>query len=166
MSKLHNLASESTGVYQVINPNVTSDDVIKMACSILESRLKRGCEIKDSGVVKDYLMMKYAQHDVEVFGLIFLDSKKRVLSRVEVSTGTISAASVYPREVVKAAIKARAKFALLHHNHPSGMVEPSMADKRVTERLKRALSHIDVTIIDHIIAGKEGTYSFAECEIL
>jgi DNA repair protein RadC len=166
MSKLHNLASENTGVYQVINPNVTSDDVIKMARSILESRMKRGCEITDSTVVKDYLMMKYAQRDVEVFGLIFLDSKHRVLSRVEVSKGTIAAAAVYPREVVKAAIKAKAKFAILHHNHPSGVVEPSMADQRVTERLKKALGHIDVTILDHIIAGKEGTCSFAERALL
>ena len=93
--------------------------------------------------------------------MTLLDSQHKVLWCNVIFSGTIDGASIYPREIVKAALYANAAAVILAHNHPSGQPEPSTADKRITERIKSALALLDIRVLDHIIVG-DSCYSFAE----
>jgi DNA repair protein RadC len=97
----------------------------------------------------------------EIFGAIWLSQKNSVISYAELFRGSVHGSSVHPREVVKAALKENAAAVILCHNHPSGHVSPSPDDLRLTEELKGVLQHIDVRVIDHIIVGGNGYFSFA-----
>ena len=146
-------------------PKATDDATISAALKILERRLeqKRAGNILDSPrTVRDFLTLRYAEKQVEVFGAVFVNNANRVVAVRELSVGTVSQASVYPREVVRAAIESEATGALLFHNHPAQCTEPSFADRALTDTLKRALSTVDVRCLDHIIVGGTSTYSFAE----
>ena len=94
-----------------------------------------------------------------------MDSQHRLIEYKELFFGTINAAPVYPREVMKEVLQQNAAAVILAHNHPSGVTEPSEADKRVTTRIKDALNHIDVPVLDHIVVGQD-TVSFAERGLL
>ena len=109
-----------------------------------------------------YLRAAYKGLEHEIFGVVFLDNQHRILASEELFRGTIDGASVYPREVAKLALKHNAAACIFFHNHPSGVVEPSSADRAVTERLKDALRLLDVRVLDHFVVGKEGSVSFAE----
>lgn len=93
--------------------------------------------------------------------MLYLDNQNRLIDKEILFTGTINAASVYPREIVKSVLKKNAASVILAHNHPSGIAEPSQADKLITTKIQHALNHIDVSVLDHIIIG-ENTVSFAE----
>jgi DNA repair protein RadC len=103
--------------------------------------------------------MRHLDH--ELFGCLFLDNRHRVLEFSELFRGTIDGTSVYPREVVKEALKLNAAAVILAHNHPSGVAEPSQADERITRRLKAALELVDIRLLDHLIVGDGGTTSLA-----
>ena len=110
----------------------------------------------------DYFQLFYAgKQEREHFALMLLDSQHRVLECNVIFSGTIDGASIYPREIVKAALHANAAAVILAHNHPSGQSEPSTADKRITERIKSALALVDIRVLDHIIVG-DSCYSFAQ----
>lgn len=144
-------------------PTQTDDDVIHAAIHILENRLKTSGEAMDSpSTVSDYLRLKLATYEYEVFAVLFLDNRHRVIAFEELFRGTIDGASVYPREVVREAIKHNAAAIICAHNHPSGIAEPSNADILITSRLKEALALIDVRVLDHIIVGSHTTTSLAE----
>jgi len=114
----------------------------------------------------DYFRLFYAgKQEREHFALMLLDSQHRVLECNVIFSGTIDGAAIYPREIVKAALYANAAAVILAHNHPSGVVEPSAADKRITERIKSALALVDIRVLDHIIVG-DSCYSFAESGLL
>ena len=114
----------------------------------------------------DYFKLFYAgKQEREHFALMLLDSQHRVLECNVIFSGTIDGAAIYPREIVKAALYANAAAVILAHNHPSGVVEPSAADKRITERIKSALALVDIRVLDHIIVG-DSCYSFAESGLL
>ena len=115
----------------------------------------------DVANVKEYLALKLGAHEREVFAVMFLDSQHRLISFEEMFFGTIDAASVYPREVLKMALRHNAAAVIFAHNHPSGVPEPSQADKRITERLVEALKLVDIRVLDHIVVG-ESCVSFAE----
>lgn len=102
----------------------------------------------------------------EVFFAAFLTSQHQVIAMEEIFRGTIDGAAVYPREVVKAVLNHNAAAVIFSHNHPSGICEPSQADKRITERLVEALRLIDVRVLDHIIIAGSKHYSFAEKGLL
>jgi DNA repair protein RadC len=109
-----------------------------------------------------YFQLFYAdRQDREHFTLMLLDSQHKVLDCSVIFSGTIDGASIYPREIVKAALYANAAAVILAHNHPSGQPEPSTADKRITLRIKSALALVDIRVLDHIIVG-DSCYSFAE----
>ena len=110
---------------------------------------------------KDFLRFKLSHQEREVFAVMLLDSQHRLIEYQELFYGTIDAAIVYPREVVKAAIQCNAAAMILAHNHPSGISEPSRADISITKRIIDALALIDVRVLDHIIVG-ESTTSLAE----
>ena len=116
-----------------------------------------------SGAEEAYRFLKPRLRDLphEVFSVIFLNQKHGVLAYRELFRGTISAASVHPREVVKAVLKENAAAVILAHNHPSGHVSPSPDDLRLTEDLKTLLGHLDVRVVDHLIVGANGYFSFA-----
>ena len=116
--------------------------------------------------VREYLVLKNASHAdqmVERFSVLFLDSQHRVLALETIFTGTLTQTSVYPREVVRAAIRLNAAAVVLTHNHPSGSPTPSQADGVLTRTLKSTLSLIDVTVLDHIIVA--GTQSASMVEL-
>jgi DNA repair protein RadC len=102
----------------------------------------------------------------EVFVLILLDTRHHILSIEELFRGTIDGASVYPREVVKTALRVNAAAVICTHNHPSGVAEASNADELITRRLKDALALVDVRLLDHLLVTREQVYSFAESGLL
>jgi DNA repair protein RadC len=102
----------------------------------------------------------------EVFSCIFLDSQHRIICCEDMFLGTLDGAAVYPREVAVRALQYSAAAVIFAHNHPSGVAEPSAADKRITERLQAALALLDIRVLDHIIIGRGQGYSFAEAGLL
>lgn len=98
----------------------------------------------------------------EVFAMMLLDARHRLIDYLEPFRGTLTQASVYPREVVKMALKANAAAAVIAHNHPSGSLEPSQADRALTTHLRQALQLVDVRLLDHVLVAGNATLSFAE----
>lgn len=145
----------------------TADEVINAAKHIMESMMEqRDTFLTSPDLVRQYLMMRLGRAEREIFCVIFLDNQNRLIAAEDLFMGTIDGASVYPREVLKAALKHNAAAVLLAHNHPSGVVEPSHADQRITQRLQTALEFIDVRVLDHfVVSGTEST-SFAERGLL
>ena len=113
-------------------------------------------------VVKDYLRLVLGGRQQEVFMVLFLDAQHRLIASEEMFHGTLTQTSVYPREVVKRALIHNAAAVMLSHNHPSGLAEPSSADRSLTEALKQALGLVDVRVLDHIVIGEQEALSFAE----
>lgn len=116
--------------------------------------------------VKDYVRLQLGDHPHEVFAVMFLDAQNRLLGLEEMFRGTLTQASVYPREVVKRALDLHAGAVILAHNHPSGAAEPSRADEYLTQTLKSALALIDVRVLDHLVVGRADVVSFAERGLL
>lgn len=115
---------------------------------------------------RDYLIAALRDKPHEVFAAVFLDNRHRVIQFEELSQGTINSASVYPREVLKLALKHNAAAVIFAHNHPSGVTRPSEADKNITQNLKAALALVDIRVLDHFIIGDGKSYSFAEKGLL
>jgi DNA repair protein RadC len=142
------------------------DEIITAAREQLSRRVRRGAQLTSPKATRDYLALKLGTLEREVFAVLFLDKRHRLISYQEMFLGTIDGATVHPREVVKEALKQNAAAVILAHPHPSGVAEPSQADELITNRLKEALSLIDVRILDHIIVAGGETLSFAERGIL
>ena len=142
---------------------VQENQVIDEALHILDRRLfARGPNLTSPDAVASYLKLHLAQQEHEVFGVIFLDAQHRVLAFEVLFHGSIDGASVYPRQVVKRALAHNAAALILTHNHPSGVAEPSQADRVLTRRLKEALELVDVRVLDHFIVGDGEPLSMAE----
>ncbi|MGQ0701150.1 RadC family protein [Panacagrimonas sp.] len=140
----------------------TADQILEIARQVIDQKIQRGALLTSPVLVKDYLRTKLAGFEHEVFAALFLDSQHRLIEYVEMFRGTIDAAAVYPREVVKTALRLNAAAVVFAHNHPSGNPEPSQADKLLTQRLKDVLALVEVRTLDHIVVGGESTVSFAE----
>lgn len=148
---------EPNGLYR----SATEDEIIETALSIINSRFVKGTAITDPKQTHEFLKLELAHEEHEIFAVIWLDNRHRVIAFEALFRGTIDAASVYPREVVKSALEHNAAACILCHNHPSGLAEPSQADKQITEKVKAALKLVDVRALDHVLVAEE-TYSFAE----
>jgi DNA repair protein RadC len=111
---------------------------------------------------KDYLVVLFAGAEQEMFVVVFLDVHLRVIAAETMFKGTLTQTSVYPREIVRQALRHNAASVVLAHNHPSGHAEPSRADEFLTNTIKSALALVDVRVIDHIVVGGGNTISFAE----
>ena len=143
------------------------DAVIRRALRIIESRLKfRDLALTSPQAVRDYLRLRIADVEHEVFVVLFLDAQHRLIACEEMFRGTLSQTSVYPREVVKTALKHNAAAVIFAHNHPSGVAEPSRADELLTAALKQALALVDCKTLDHFVVGGDRTISFAERGLL
>jgi DNA repair protein RadC len=117
--------------------------------------------LRDPVAVRRLLQARLRDREHETFAALFLDNQHRVIAYDELSQGTIDGASVYPREVIKAALRHGAAAVIFAHNHPSGVAEPSAADRTLTERLKAALAQVDIRVLDHFVVGEQ-VVSFAE----
>lgn len=124
--------------------------------------LQHGDVLNAPNIVRDYLQLHFAGREYESFMAIFLDAQHRVIIVDELFRGTLTQTSVYPREVVKAALKVNASAVIFAHNHPSGVAEPSKSDEMLTQALKQALALVDVRVLDHFIVAGLSVLSFAE----
>ncbi len=135
---------------------------LEMGRRHLDEALLRGEALTSSEATCRYLVARLRDRPYEVFACLFLDNRHRVIAFEELFRGTIDGASVYPREVVKAALGHNAAAVILTHNHPSGVAEPSGADRRLTDRLRDALALVDIRVLDHVVIGDSDPVSFAE----
>ncbi|CDI03828.1 MAG: DNA repair protein RadC [Candidatus Competibacter denitrificans] len=135
--------------------------VLELARRYLEETLQRGDAIQSVADTHRYLMAKMRHHPHEVFAVLFLDNKHRVIQYEELFFGTIDSSSVHPRQVVKRALYHNAAAVIVAHNHPSGVAEPSRADELITLRLKEALALLDVRLLDHVVVGDGDVVSLA-----
>ncbi|EGG94670.1 DNA repair protein [gamma proteobacterium IMCC1989] len=145
---------------------ISESQILAWAESILEARFKRSNYITSPSHTREYLSVTLADKEREVFCMIYLDSQHGIIDFEILFHGTIDAASVYPREVVKSALKYNAAAIILAHNHPSGSPEPSSADKRITDQIITALKTVDIRVLDHLIVGGTQSISFAELGLL
>ena len=143
------------------------DSIIKQALEILGSRLKArpqydGQALTSPNMVRDFLKLSLAACVDEVFCVLYLDTRHRVIAFEELFRGTVDSAHVHPRVVVRRGLECNAAAAIIAHNHPSGVAEPSQADVAITRRLREALGLVDVRLLDHFIVGEEQVVSMAE----
>lgn len=160
--KLHKLkASDTAGRYIVDSP-VTESDILQMAQQLARKRLSKGADLTSPAQVFSHLQILLQEQEHEIFALLLLDGRHRVIGFHELFRGTLDGASVYPREVVKLVLAHNAAAVILVHNHPSGDPEPSVADRKLTSTLREALHLVGTRTLDHIIVGAEGCVSLAE----
>jgi len=143
----------------------TDDEVLAAAKQSMNRRFRRGVAFTSPAATKAFLQVKLGDLEHEVFCILWLDQRHRLIAFQELFRGTIDGASVHPREVVKEALKHNAAACVLAHPHPSGEPEPSQADRALTKRLVDALRLIDVRVLDHVVVG-ESCVSFAESGLL
>jgi DNA repair protein RadC len=143
-----------------------ADTIVAGALRILQERARYGSALTSPAAVRDYLRLAIAGKEHEVFMCIWLDAQYRVLAFEEAFRGTLTQTSVYPREVVKAALKHNAAAVLFAHNHPSGVAQPSQADELLTRSLKEALALVGVKVLDHFIVAGDQALSFSERGLL
>lgn len=136
--------------------------VLEMARRHFFEELKAGEQLQNPDHTKRYLQARMSHYQQEVFACLFLDNQHQVIEIEELFFGSIDSASVYPREVVKKVLHFNAAAVIFAHNHPSGIAEPSQADRLITDQLKQALGLIDVRVLDHIVVGHNNSTSFAE----
>lgn len=136
--------------------------VLEMGRRHLSASLETGDSLTSPDLVRRYLVAQLRHLNHEVFAVLFLDNQHRLRAFEELFQGTIDGASVYPREVVKRALTHNAAAVILAHNHPSGVAEPSQADRRITTRLREALDLVAVRVLDHMVVGDGEVVSFAE----
>ncbi len=135
---------------------------VELARRAAREALVREAALTSPDAVRDYLRLALAARDHEAFVALFLDSQHRLIRADELFRGTLAQTSVYPREVVKAALACNAAAVIFAHNHPSGVAEPSRADELLTQALKQALSLVDVRTLDHFVVAAGQVVSFAE----
>ncbi len=141
--------------------------LIAAALNVMEKSLREpGQAFGSPAVVRDFLRLKLGALEHEVFALLYLNAQNQLIAYEELFRGTANQTAVYPREVARRALFHNALAVILAHNHPSGTVDPSRADRLLTDTLRDALALIEVRVLDHVIVGSRGTYSFAEHGLL
>ncbi len=128
----------------------------------LEEELRLGVALDHPERVRQYCILHLGQRAIEHCMALYLDSQYRLITAEEVARGTLSQASVYPREIIKASLRHHAAALILAHNHPSGVAEPSQADLALTRHLKSALALVDVRLLDHLVVTANSAVSLAE----
>ena len=156
--------SQTPATYKVepfVDPS--HEAIIEAALDILDKRMRRpGAALNDPTAVRNCLRLRLSELEHEVFVILFLDTQNCLIAYEEVFRGTVNQTSVYPREVVKLALARNASAVIVAHNHPSGVPEPSSADRSLTDQLKNALGMVDVKVLDHMIVAGADIVSFAE----
>lgn len=153
---------ETAGVYRV-SGDVTSEEIFTIAAQLASLTLAKGTALTAPADALTAIRSSLLKADVEHFVMLFLDHQHRVIALEELSTGTVSAANVYIREVVRRSLHHNASALIVAHNHPSGNALPSRADERITKDLKGVLQVVGINLLDHfIVTDSETSYSFAE----
>jgi DNA repair protein RadC len=140
--------------------------VMEVARRCLKEDLRSASALTSPGAVREYLRLAIAGREHEVFVCLWLDAQHRVISFDELFRGTLTQTSVYPREIVKAGLKANAAAVIFAHNHPSGVAQPSQADELLTRNLKEALALVEIKVLDHFVVAGSQALSFAERGLL
>ncbi len=135
---------------------------VELARRALTQEMRGSDNLSSPEAVRRYLRLLLEHRPVEVFTGLFLDAQNRLIAAQELFSGTLTQTSVYPREVVKQALRHNAASVIFAHNHPSGVAEPSRADESLTQALKQALALVDVRVLDHFVVGHGGMMSFAD----
>ena len=135
--------------------------VLELARRHLAEELIERDVLNEPSALRRYLVARLREEPQEVFIGLYLDNQLKLIATEEIARGSINAAAVYPREVVKAALRLGATAVVFAHNHPSGHSEPSVQDRLLTERLKAALATIDVRVVDHFVVGEGEPVSLA-----
>ncbi|TVO31886.1 DNA repair protein RadC [Vibrio algivorus] len=138
--------------YHFPNP-ITAMELLEKAAEVIGESLMGQDAYTDPDITMKYLSCKLAKQEREIFAVMFLDNQNRLIEYQQLFYGTVNAASVYPREVVKAALSLNAAAIIIAHNHPSGDPEPSSADITITGRIRQACELVDVRLLDHIVVG-------------
>lgn len=141
--------------------SLEESSILIRALEIAEKRMSYGEVLESPEHVRDYIKLELCQLQHEVFGVIWLTAKHGVICHELLFNGTVDGSAVYAREVIKHALAHNAAACFIYHNHPSGIPEPSLADKQLTYKLKEALALVDVRLLDHFVVGKS-IVSFAE----
>ncbi|MEN8259378.1 MAG: DNA repair protein RadC [Pseudomonadota bacterium] len=136
--------------------------VLEMARRHFRETLMRDGALTSPDATRAYLIAQLRELDHEVFACLFLDNRHRIIEFEKLFQGTIDGASVYPRVVAKKALSHNAAAVIFAHNHPSGVAEPSQADKHITQKLKQSMELLDIRVLDHFIVGDGEAFSFAE----
>lgn len=137
------------------------EQVLEAAQLIVDARMQRGVSFSDPNTACAFFRDKLGSREREVFVATMLDTRHRLIEYVELFFGTVDGAEVHPREVVKQALRLNAASVIVAHNHPSGEIEASAADRAVTARLKQALALVDIHLLDHVIVGGHQSLSMA-----
>jgi len=145
---------ECTGALWKFNRPVTRSELLRVAEEAVTSIYCAGEPMSDPVMVGQWLQCKYAELQNETFGVMFLDSRHRLIAFERLFEGSIAGAEVHPRVVVQRALANNAAAVILSHNHPSGVSEPSTADRSITLRLRDALALVDVRVLDHFVVGQ------------
>ncbi len=166
---LHSMPHENEDLFCAEGSSAYAGDPVmklqaarELAARAIGEQLSQRDALTSPSAVRDFLKLRLGGLPHEVFVVILLDAQNRVLAVDEMFRGTLTQTSVYPREVVKVALRANAAAVIFAHNHPSGVAEPSRADEALTQSLKQALSLVDVKVLDHFIVAGTSCLSFAE----
>lgn len=154
---------KSSGRYEIADPAIIHK---RSASLLLDQMARKIITFENPSTARDFLIAELGTLEHEVFCCIFLNTRHQLISFDQLFRGTIDGASVYPREVVKAALNHNASAVIFSHNHPSGIPEPSSADITLTRRLKTALELVDIRTLDHLVVGNFNAVSFAERGLL
>ncbi|OAI12968.1 MULTISPECIES: RadC family protein [Methylomonas] len=159
--KLPYFVTDTAGKYRARRA-LTEEQIIKAASVLLNKAVFRESAITSPDITRAYLKARLRGLEHEVFVCLYLDNQNRAIECEELFRGTIDGAAVYPREVAKRCLQLNAAAVIFAHNHPSGIREPSLADKAITNQLKASLSLLDIRTLDHFIIGDGEPLSFAE----
>jgi DNA repair protein RadC len=140
--------------------------VLELARRALAAELREQPAMQSISAVRDYLQLQLGARPYEVFAVMFLDTHQRLIALEELFRGTLTHTSVYPREVALRALHLHADAVVLAHNHPSSDVRPSEADKWITQKIKSALGLLDIRVVEHMIVGRNASFSFSEAGLL
>ena len=166
--KTNGIKSEEHGSYHA---GLDDDDAcVAKAIKILDAKLKarRVSETmyETPSAVSDYLSLKFSGEEREVFSVMYLDTRHRMIACESLFYGSVDSASVYPREIVKAALKVNAAAIILCHNHPSGLSTPSSADIAITKKIVDACAMVEIRVLDHMIVGEGKATSMASLGLM
>ena len=165
-SEIASAARDDQNRFESLSPASLSrtekSSVVKLALAVLSSRYRPGRAFTAPEDIEGFLRLKLTGRRNEVFGIIYLDTRHRLIKLEELFNGTVDGAAVYPRVVLQQALEKNAAAVILFHNHPSGVAEPSEADRGITQKLGRALALIDVRLLDHLVVTDGAFVSLAE----
>lgn len=159
------MVAEEVKAYDVPSKLLAARELLRRA---LEENMtnEAACGLSSPTAVKDFLRLHLGGREEEHFVALWLDAQHKLIAVDDLFRGTLTETSVYPREVVKSGLKFNAHSVIFAHNHPSGLTNPSMADKMITENLKGALALVDLKVLDHMIVGDNEILSFAETGLI